>query len=173
MNRIYSVAAVAVKGGSAIYWKEWQRRSATSSRERRPERALGSAAGLSRELLSRRCGAPFFRFGCQGPDIFYHNRRTMPSGLHYGALAHRRGFGSLVAGAAASLPAAEREATSASAAYLLGLATHAAVDRATHPFIIYFSGWALPSDPGSGGFGAATPSWSASSTSASSPRSSG
>jgi len=91
--------------------------------------------------------AAFFRLGCQGPDIFYHNRRTMPSGLHYGALAHRRGFGSLLAGAAASLPAAERGSESPSGAYLLGLATHAAIDRATHPFIIYFSGWVLPSDP--------------------------
>jgi hypothetical protein len=115
------------------------------------EKAIARAAGQD-GISSLGDAASFFRLGCQGPDIFYHNRRTMPSGLHYGALAHRRGFGSLVAGAAASLPSAEREATSASGAYLLGLATHAAVDRATHPFIIYFSGWALPSDPGSARF---------------------
>jgi hypothetical protein len=28
-------------------------------------------------------------------------------------------------------------------------ATHAAVDRATHPFVIYFSGWAKPTEPAS------------------------
>ncbi|MGA2547303.1 MAG: zinc dependent phospholipase C family protein [Rectinemataceae bacterium] len=96
---------------------------------------------------SLRDAAPFFRFGCQGPDIFYHNQRTKPSGLHYGALAHRRRFGSLVAGAAAAIPKGERVPESPAGAYLLGLATHAAIDRATHPFIIYFSGWVDPSDP--------------------------
>jgi hypothetical protein len=90
---------------------------------------------------------PFFRFGCQGPDIFYHNQRTKPSGLHYGALAHRRRFGSLVAGAAAALSSPLRGPESPAGAYLLGLATHASVDRATHPFIICFAGWADPSDP--------------------------
>lgn len=88
-----------------------------------------------------------FRFGCQGPDIFYHNQRTKPSGLHYGALAHRRRFGSLVAYAAAALPPRERRPESPAGAYLLGLSTHAALDRATHPFIICFSGWADPADP--------------------------
>jgi hypothetical protein len=93
--------------------------------------------------------SPYFRFGCQGPDIFYHNQRTKPSGLHYGALAHRRRFGSLAAGAAASLAEAERSPGSPAGAYVLGLATHAAVDRKTHPFIIYFSGWIDPLDPAS------------------------
>jgi hypothetical protein len=102
--------------------------------------SLGDAASL-------RDAAPFFRLGCQGPDIFYHNQRTKPSGLHYGALAHRRRFGSLVAGAAAAIPKGERVPESPAGAYLLGLATHAAIDRATHPFIIYFSGWVDPSDP--------------------------
>jgi hypothetical protein len=88
-----------------------------------------------------------FRFGCQGPDIFYHNQRTKPSGLHYGALAHRRRSGTLVAGAASALPEAERNPDSPRGAYVLGLSTHAALDRATHPFIICFSGWMDPSDP--------------------------
>ncbi|MDP3178799.1 MAG: zinc dependent phospholipase C family protein [Spirochaetaceae bacterium] len=90
---------------------------------------------------------PFFRLGCQGPDIFYHNQRTKPSGLHYGALAHRHGYGALIAGAFAALPAADRRPDRPGGAYLLGLATHAAVDRATHPFIVCFSGWADPSRP--------------------------
>jgi len=92
-------------------------------------KALGGAAG-------------YFRLGCQGPDIFYHNQRTMPSGLHYGALAHRRRYGSVVEGFAAALSLDERRADRPAGAYLLGLATHAALDRATHPFIVYFSGWA-------------------------------
>jgi hypothetical protein len=91
----------------------------------------------------------FFALGCQGPDIFYHNQRTKPSGLHYGALAHRRRFGSLVAGAAASLSSEDRKPDSPAGAYLLGLATHAAVDRATHPIIVYFAGWVDPAVPGS------------------------
>ena len=92
--------------------------------------------------------AAHFRLGCQGPDIFYHNQRTKPSGLHYGSLAHRRMYGSLMAAAAAAVPEGERGLECPAGAYLLGLATHAAVDRATHPFIIYFSGWVDPSDPG-------------------------
>jgi hypothetical protein len=104
------------------------------------ERALAPIAALGE-------AAPWFHFGCQGPDIFYHNRRTMPSGLHYGTLAHRRNYGSLVAGAAASLAEDDRRPDRPLGAYILGLATHAAVDRAAHPFIIYFAGWVAPSRP--------------------------
>jgi hypothetical protein len=111
------------------------------------EEAAGRVSGTA-DMFALGDAADSFRLGCQGPDIFYHNRRTMPSGLHYGALAHRRRFGSLVAGAAASLPMIERGGESPSGAYILGLATHAAIDRATHPFVIYFSGWVDPSDPG-------------------------
>ena len=107
--------------------------------ERAFENEVGAAMGET---------AALFRLGCQGPDIFYHNQRTKPSGLHYGALAHRRRFGSLVAGAAAAIPEGERGPGRPAGAYLLGLATHAAMDRATHPFIIHFSGWVDPSDPG-------------------------
>jgi hypothetical protein len=125
------------------------------------EEALKEALGLSREgAADAATGAavaaleavvgdalPAFRFGCQGPDIFYHNQRTKPSGLHYGSLAHRRRSGSLVAAFAAALPEEERGPESPRGAYLLGLSTHAAVDRATHPFIICFSGWADPAKP--------------------------
>ena len=40
---------------------------------------------------------PFLVLGAQGPDIFYHNRRRKPSGLHFGALIHRKGYGRLTA----------------------------------------------------------------------------
>jgi hypothetical protein len=106
------------------------------------EEALRRALG---ELSPPAIG--YFNFGCQGPDIFYHNQRTKPSGLHYGSLAHRRRFGSLVSGAAAALSAEDRTHKSPAGAYILGLATHAAIDRATHPFIICFSGWADPAEP--------------------------
>lgn len=108
--------------------------------------ALGPALEIARGLPDE-AALRAFRFGCQGPDVFYHNQRTKPSGLHYGALAHRRRSGSLVAGAASSLSEAERSPDSPRGAYVLGLSTHAALDRATHPFIICFSGWAEPSDP--------------------------
>ncbi|MBL8965792.1 MAG: hypothetical protein JNG85_02215 [Spirochaetaceae bacterium] len=120
---------------------------------------------LAGELLADEaengCGqadAAWFRLGCQGPDIFYHNQRTKPSGLHYGSLAHRRNYGLIVEGALESLlgdKAELRDGAAApggelrlgpGAAYLLGFATHAALDRATHPFIVYFSGWAKPGD---------------------------
>jgi hypothetical protein len=38
-----------------------------------------------------------FALGCQGPDIFYHNRQRRPVGLEYGSLLHRRGAGFLTA----------------------------------------------------------------------------
>lgn len=111
------------------------------------EKALQAALGSKAAVEGLGTAAPFFRLGCQGPDIFYHNQRTKPSGLHYGALAHRRRFGSIVAGAASALGADDRSPLSPVGAYLIGLATHAAVDRATHPFIIYFAGWFDASDP--------------------------
>ena len=100
------------------------------------ETALGSLGiELSAEVL------PYFRFGCQGPDIFYHNQRTKPSGLHYGSLAHHRRFGTLVAAAASSLAPADQDPQRSAGAYILGLSTHAALDRATHPFIVCRSFW--------------------------------
>jgi hypothetical protein len=90
-----------------------------------------------------------FRLGCQGPDIFYHNQRTKPSGLQYGALAHRRGYGVILEAAIKSLSRDRRQPCTPAGAYLLGLATHAAIDRKTHPFIVFHAGWADPSQPGS------------------------
>ena len=112
------------------------------------EAALRSALPEEAETVLDAAG-PAFRLGCQGPDIFYHNQRSKPSGLHYGALAHRRNYGRLMAGAVASLPPARLAPSTGAAAYLLGLATHAALDRATHPFIVCFAGWSDPGLPGS------------------------
>lgn len=139
---------------------------------------LAGEAALAAALLEQGAALPpealpRFRLGCQGPDIFYHNQRTKPSGLHYGALAHKRRYGSLVAAAAAAAAAAggdvgargaakaadarggaaeaaataDAVAATAAGAYVLGLATHAALDRATHPFVICRAGWVEPGKP--------------------------
>ena len=47
------------------------------------EAALRAALGERAEEILRAHGN-LFRFGAQGPDFFYHNQRTMPTGLRYG-----------------------------------------------------------------------------------------
>jgi hypothetical protein len=90
-----------------------------------------------------------FALGCQGPDIFYHNRRHRPVGLEYGSLLHRRGAGIFTAGLLKMglpdpLPDEEdiregrrEKGINALGAYALGFMTHAILDRAAHPYIIY------------------------------------
>jgi len=79
-----------------------------------------------------------FILGCQGPDIFYHSQRSRPVALEYGSLLHRRGFGDYAANLLkTTLSGAETDANSA---YALGLLTHAALDRACHPYIIFRGG---------------------------------
>lgn len=121
------------------------------------EAALRMAAPERASFLDApegRSAAAWFRLGCQGPDIFYHNQRTKPSGLHYGSLVHRRNYGLLMEGALSRYLEArpfyeDRDEPSPALPYLLGFATHAALDRALHPYIVYFSGWERPDDPGS------------------------
>jgi hypothetical protein len=79
-----------------------------------------------------------FVLGCQGPDIFYHSQRHKPVALEYGSLLHRRGFGIYAANLLKKgLSSAEINAHSA---YSLGCMTHAVLDRACHPYIVYLSG---------------------------------
>lgn len=100
-----------------------------------------------------------FALGCQGPDIFYHSRRKRPVGLEYGTLLHRRGIGVFSAKLLeASLPSAAASAETlaginALGVYSLGFMTHAFLDRASHPFIVYKSFRLSPASPG--GLGAA------------------
>ncbi len=90
----------------------------------------------------------FFRLGCQGPDIFYHNQRTRPSGIHFGSLLHKRNYGTMLAAAYEYARSIESLLPrSAALAYLLGVSTHAATDRILHPFIIHFSGRPEPAKP--------------------------
>ncbi len=103
------------------------------------KKALGSQA---QEILERR--GNIFRFGAQGPDFFYHNQRTRPSGLKYGTNAHREGFGRLVANMIAELRRLEsrcHEELPRIRAYILGFSTHAVLDKKAHPFIDYYAGW--------------------------------
>ena len=107
------------------------------------EEALRGALGdKAQEILGTH--GNLFRFGAQGPDFFYHNQRTMPTGLRYGVALHRQGFGSFVE---EMVREAQRLAVSPGselAAFILGFATHAPLDRKGHPFIGYFAGWADP-----------------------------
>jgi hypothetical protein len=100
-----------------------------------------------------------FALGCQGPDIFYHSRDRRPVGLEYGTLLHRRGAGIFTAGLLKmGLPdpppdeddirSGRREkGINALGAYALGFMTHALLDRAAHPYIVYKSGWVSPQKP--------------------------
>jgi len=82
------------------------------------------------------------RLGAQGPDLFLHALRTRPHGFRFGPLMHRARFGSLVD---AFLRHAPPEAETA--AFAAGMATHAALDRSWHPYVVYHAGWVVPGDP--------------------------
>jgi hypothetical protein len=110
------------------------------------EESLLQALGARAEELLERHGN-VFRFGAQGPDFFYHNQRTLPTGLKYGVSAHREGYGRLVAAMIAEHRHLGEDAATELGAYILGFTTHAYLDRATHPYINYFSGWVDPSKP--------------------------
>ena len=81
-----------------------------------------------------------FRFGCQGPDFFYHNQRTRPTALRYGSLIHRKDYGILVGNMIGETAQLDETDFSDVAAYVLGFTTHAFLDKRAHPFISYFSG---------------------------------
>jgi len=109
------------------------------------EEALQAALGARAPALLERHGK-LFRFGAQGPDFFYHNQRTRPTGLKYGVAAHREGYGRLTANLVREIRRLEErgldeEVRGELEAFTLGWATHAFLDRGTHPFIVYFSGW--------------------------------
>jgi len=94
-------------------------------------------------------GRNAFALGCQGPDLFYHSRRRRPVGLEYGTLIHRRGAGRFSAGLLSlALPQPPVQEIPAIGAYALGFMTHAFLDRAAHPFIVYKSCRLSPPQPG-------------------------
>jgi len=107
------------------------------------EEALRGALGeKAAEILSAH--GNLFRFGAQGPDFFYHNQRTMPTGLRYGVALHRHGYGSFVSELVREAHRLSAGAGSDLGAFILGFVTHAPLDRMAHPFIGYFAGWVDP-----------------------------
>ncbi len=74
-----------------------------------------------------------FNIGCQGPDIFAHNRTTKPFALAYARLLHRHGYGRFCAVFSEYLlqyPSPE------AISWFYGFITHQAVDRILHPYIV-------------------------------------
>jgi hypothetical protein len=127
---------------------------------------FGIVADKALEKISRDYRAAFV-LGCQGPDIFYHNRRTRPVALEYGGLLHRRGYGVFTAlllnmGLPDPPPDAEdirmgrrEKGVNALGVYALGFMTHAVLDRLCHPYIVYKSQY--PDPEGRAGAGGAGP----------------
>jgi hypothetical protein len=116
------------------------------------EEALAAALPSSGPALLARWGN-LYRFGAQGPDFFFHNQRTRPTGLKYGVAAHREGYGRLVAALVQEIQHLKEKSICSPAeaeqleAYCLGFATHGFLDRWAHPYIVYFSGWVDPRRP--------------------------
>jgi hypothetical protein len=106
------------------------------------EALVASLADKGREILASH--GTLVRFGAQGPDFFYHNQRTMPTGLRYGTALHRHGYGDFVEGLVREALRLSAGPASELGAYILGFATHAPLDRICHPFIGYFAGSADP-----------------------------
>ncbi|TFG65274.1 MAG: hypothetical protein E4H36_00390 [Spirochaetales bacterium] len=76
----------------------------------------------------------------QGPDIFYHNQRTTPTAFRFGRLLHRSRYGSVLAALVRHAHELRGQAFEEAAGYILGFATHAVLDRITHPYIVAFAG---------------------------------
>jgi len=95
------------------------------------------------ELLDK----PAFALGCQGPDVFYHNRRTKPGGFLYGTRLHRRGWGTFLSRFRTQALDRGWGPEHPGMAYLVGLAGHGFLDRKGHPFIVTHAGWKVPREP--------------------------
>ncbi len=109
------------------------------------EEALrGSLGEKANEILDTH--GNLFRFGAQGPDFFYHNQRTMPTGLRYGVALHRHGYGTFVQELVREAVRLSAGPGSELSAFILGFTTHAPLDRLAHPFIGYFAGWVDPKE---------------------------
>jgi hypothetical protein len=85
-----------------------------------------------------------FRLGCQGPDLFYHGRRTKPGGFLYGTRLHRRGWGEFLSRFRREAWARGWGPDHPGMAFLAGQATHGFLDRTAHPFVVFFAGWKIP-----------------------------
>ena len=104
------------------------------------EESLVGALGDDATSILRSHGN-LLRFAAQGPDIFYHNQRTMPTGLRFGGALHKHGYGTMVGELVREALRLGMGPATELGAYILGFATHAILDRHTHPYIIHFAGW--------------------------------
>ena len=77
-----------------------------------------------------------FTLGCQGPDIFSHNRRTKPFSLSFARLLHRHDYGIFCANFARKLLT---EPSVLAKSWFLGFVTHQHIDRIFHPYIVFRS----------------------------------
>ena len=105
-----------------------------------------------RGQLETLLAAPLHRFlvlGAQGPDMFYHNQHRRPTAIAYGSLMHRRGYGTVVGRMWSSARRHGLGIGSWAGAWIVGFASHAVLDRRTHPFINAHSGWPEQNDPDS------------------------
>lgn len=100
--------------------------------------------GMRKSVEATREGvwSPAFNLGCQGPDIFAHNRRTRPFALAYARLLHRHHYGSFSKAFVSRLFGGgilESARGDDALDWLRGFVTHQAIDRALHPYIAYRS----------------------------------
>lgn len=86
-----------------------------------------------------------FNLGCQGPDIFSHNRRTRPFALAYSRLLHRRDYGVFCAYFLKHTHGLTSEEAHLCKSWFFGFVTHQVLDRILHPYIIYRSSGVCPS----------------------------
>lgn len=84
-----------------------------------------------------------FNLGCQGPDLFSHNRLTKPLSLAYSRMLHRNGYGRFCGNLARRLVSSPDPLA---VSWFFGFVTHQEVDRCLHPYIIYRSHLAQMSD---------------------------
>jgi hypothetical protein len=107
----------------------------------------GCRHGARLEPLSAPATHRYLVLGAQGPDMFYHNQHRRPTAIAYGSLMHRRGYGTAVARMCGWARRRGLGVESWAGAWIVGFASHAVLDRRTHPFINAHSGWPVPEDP--------------------------
>ncbi len=93
----------------------------------------GRSALVSSGILDNSIITAAFNLGCQGPDIFSHNRRTKPFALAYSRLLHRQNYGRFCRIIGSIL--LKRRFPSLES-WFYGFVTHQIVDRIFHPYVI-------------------------------------
>ncbi len=84
---------------------------------------------------------PLFAFGCQGPDMFLHGSIRKPTGVELGRKIHCSLFGRFVEELTRASQSIQHAWSDNLSSFILGYITHGVLDRKTHPYINYLSGW--------------------------------